>query len=76
MGLVEALRNQAVLHPSGFRDERFAASYLGISVQTLRNWRKSQRGPRFRKLGKCVRYSTDDLLAFVNEAPTGGGQAA
>jgi hypothetical protein len=61
---------------SEFRDERFAAAYLGVSVHTLRNWRLVQRGPRFRKFGrKCVRYSMSDLLSFVNSTPAGGAAA-
>jgi DNA-binding transcriptional regulator YiaG len=67
---------QAMPNPSGFHTEKFAAAYLGISVQGLRNWRKQGRGPRFRKFGKSVRYAADDLLAFVNEAPAGGAQVA
>ena len=61
---------------STFHDEHFAASYLGVKVETLRTWRKQRRGPRYRKLGRCVRYSSADLLAFVEAAPAGGGTAA
>jgi hypothetical protein len=58
---------------TGFRDERFAAEYLAVSVETLRTWRKQNRGPRYRRIGRCVRYSFADLLAFVDAAPSGGG---
>jgi hypothetical protein len=60
--------------PTGFRDERFAALYLDISVETLRTWRKQNRGPRYRRIGRCVRYAIADLLAFVESAPSGGGR--
>jgi hypothetical protein len=60
----------------GFRDERYAASYLGMSVETLRTWRQQRRGPRYRKVGRCVRYSIADLIAFVDGLPTGGGVVA
>jgi len=58
---------------TAFHDEHFAASYLGVKVETLRTWRKRSRGPRYRKLGRCVRYSVADLVTFVEAAPTGGG---
>jgi Helix-turn-helix domain len=59
--------------PSGLRDEWYAASFLGVSVDTLRTWRKRGSGPRYRKIGaKCVRYSPHDLAAFVESCPTGG----
>ena len=57
-------------------DERFAAAYLSISVETLRSWRQQNRGPRYRKLGRCVRYAIADLKAFIDAAPGGGGVAA
>jgi hypothetical protein len=64
------------LNHIALRDERFAAGRLGVSVETLRTWRKQDRGPRYRKLGRAVRYSIADLEAFVEAAPAGGGVAA
>jgi len=58
----------------GFRDERFASDFLGVAVETLRSWRKQGRGPRFRKIGRCVRYSLRDLAQFIDSLPVGGGQ--
>jgi predicted DNA-binding transcriptional regulator AlpA len=58
----------------GFRDERYAANYLGISIETLHTWRQKNRGPRWRKFGRCVRYSLADLAEFVQNAPAGGGE--
>jgi hypothetical protein len=60
-------------NPATLRDERFTANRLGVSVETLRTWRKRGVGPRYRKLGRCVRYSLADLDAFVEAQPTGGG---
>jgi hypothetical protein len=62
---------------AGYRDERFAAAYLSVSVDTLRGWRRRRQGPRFLKLGaKSVRYSLRDLISFAEASPGGGGTAA
>jgi predicted DNA-binding transcriptional regulator AlpA len=44
-----------------------AAEYLGLAVQTLRNWRCSMTGPKYVKAGKAVRYSIDDLNAYMQQ---------
>ena len=49
-------------------DEHEAAQRLDLSVKTLRRWRWSGRGPPFRKLGSAVRYSEEDLAAYVDAA--------
>lgn len=41
------------------------ADLLGVGLSTLRNWRCAGRGPRFMRLGGCVRYSRDDIEAFL-----------
>ncbi len=38
-----------------------------IPLNTLRSWRYQRRGPKFRKLGRLVRYSILDLNSFMNE---------
>ena len=74
MASVDSHKNQ---FDAGYRDERFAAAYLSVSVNTLRGWRRRRRGPRFLKLGaKSVRYSLRDLISFAEASPGGGGQAA
>lgn len=43
-----------------------AARILGVSQQTLANWRWNGEGPRFRRLGRrLVRYHRRDLAAFA-----------
>jgi hypothetical protein len=32
------------------------------------------RGPRYRKLGSLVRYDPEDVGAWINAQPTGGGK--
>jgi predicted DNA-binding transcriptional regulator AlpA len=54
--------------------DRDAAQLLGLSVATLRAWRLQQRGPRFVRLGRAVRYLPADLERFIEanavERPT------
>jgi hypothetical protein len=47
--------------------EKQAAEYVGISVSTLRRWRKRGVGPPYFKLGSVIRYTTTDLDAFIIE---------
>lgn len=59
-------------------NEREASIYLGVSVHTLRKWRRARRGPRFVKLPGAERrghgpagrvlYRELDLAAFLEEA--------
>lgn len=42
-----------------------AARYLSVSGGTLANWRSSGNGPRYRTVGRIVRYHRDDLDAFL-----------
>jgi len=46
-------------------NENRAAAILGLSVQTLRNWRCMCRGPRYARLGRAIRYNTDDLEKYI-----------
>lgn len=52
-------------------NERQAGDWLGVSVRTLQRWRLEGIGPRFRKLGRLVRYHQSDLEEFIaNSART------
>lgn len=45
-----------------------AAKFLGLSSRrSLESMRWRGIGPKFVKVGKLVRYSTDDLLAFIED---------
>lgn len=46
-------------------DQTAAARRLGIRPATLERWRWLGVGPRYLKLGRCVRYAPEDLEAFV-----------
>jgi hypothetical protein len=46
-------------------DEKDAAERLGLSPRTLQAWRVSGGGPKYRKIGRRIAYSVDDLAAYV-----------
>lgn len=63
------------LNPNSLLSTSQAAHYLDCSLDTLRRWRRQNRGPKFVRLGsrRLVRYQVQDLDAFV-EAQTGVGK--
>ena len=44
---------------------REAALYLGVGHKVLEQWRWLGVGPRFCKIGRCVRYRLQDLEAYL-----------
>lgn len=44
-----------------------AAAFLAVSHRTLEDWRLRGGGPRFRKMGRLVRYHTADLISFADQ---------
>lgn len=42
-----------------------AAEMLGLSPNTLNQWRNRKRGPSFKKIGKAVRYSEEELRSYI-----------
>lgn len=51
-----------------FLNEVEAAARLGLAATTLTRWRWAKKGPAYHKFGGAVRYSVDDLYAFVEAA--------
>jgi hypothetical protein len=49
-------------------DEHELAARLNISVLTIRGWRRTGTGPRFRKYGSAVRYAVADVEDFEKAA--------
>lgn len=49
----------------GLMNEAEAAGLLGLSRCTLQSWRYHGRGPDFLRLGRAIRYSRDDLMAWM-----------
>ena len=66
--LLNVNRKSPFLHPP-LNDVR-AAQYLGVAVQTLRNWRHLCRGPAYHKLSPGPRgrvgYLVEDLQDYLN----------
>ncbi len=62
----------ATSRPLELMDEMGASKYLQTKVKTLRNWRHTGAGPRFRKLGVLVRYDRADLDSFASRHVGGG----
>jgi predicted DNA-binding transcriptional regulator AlpA len=56
------------------RDEYFLAKKIGASVRTIQGWRRMRKGPRFRKIGHLVRYSDEDIRAWLDSRDSGGEQ--
>lgn len=50
---------------SRLMNDKHAAKFLDVGVQTLRNWRCHRQGPNYIKMGRSVRYSEHDLLKFL-----------
>lgn len=42
-----------------------AAALLGISPRTLETARQRGGGPRYYRVGRCVRYAKSDLIAYL-----------
>lgn len=55
-------------------NEYQVAEMLGVSVATVRRWRLVRLGPKFLKLGSLCKYRIEDISAFLDSRPTGGGQ--
>lgn len=55
-------------------DERDVALFYHVSISTVRRWRLFGKGPRYLKVGDAsVRYRPEDLEAYLNSRPSGGG---
>jgi predicted DNA-binding transcriptional regulator AlpA len=49
-------------------DTAGAAEQIGTTKGTLNVWRVQGKGPRFLKIGKLVRYSDNDIQAYLQAA--------
>lgn len=52
------------------------AEFLRIPEATLAQWRSRGTGPRWRRVGRHVRYRWSDVEAWYDGQPGGGDDAA
>ena len=53
-----------VHEPDALLTERALASRWKMSVRSLQRWRSSGTGPVWMRIGGCIRYRFEDILAF------------
>jgi predicted DNA-binding transcriptional regulator AlpA len=51
--------------------DREVSRLMDVARQTLCNWRFQQRGPRYVKSGRLVRYAISDVLAYMEARKVG-----
>jgi predicted DNA-binding transcriptional regulator AlpA len=55
-------------------NEHDVSRITGLSVATVRRWRHVRHGgPRYIKIGSSVRYRPQDISAWLESQPFGGG---
>jgi len=50
-----------------FFSEKEAAAVIGVSLSTIRRWRRSRTGPAFFRFGGVLRYAREALEEFIAE---------
>ena len=53
--------------PQALTDQE-VADQLGLSVATLRAWRRRGVGPRFVRFGRAIRYLPEDVERYVESS--------
>ena len=51
--------------PSRLLNEHETADFLQLKVSTLRSWRVKGSSLPFRRIGRAIRYTPEDVAAFV-----------
>jgi predicted DNA-binding transcriptional regulator AlpA len=54
-------------------NEHDVARITGLSVASVRRWRLLRQGPKYLKIGAAVRYRIEEVRAWLETRPTGGG---
>jgi len=54
-------------------NEYDVARITGLSVASVRRWRLLRQGPKYLKIGAAVRYKPEDISAWLESRPSGGG---
>lgn len=52
-------------------DTTATSVFLGVPVQTLKNWRADGEGPPYVKVGRLVRYDPRDLDRWIKKQTVG-----
>lgn len=47
------------------------ARQLGVAVKTLAAWRSNEVGPPYIRLGRTIRYRSEDIEAYIGESVRG-----
>jgi predicted DNA-binding transcriptional regulator AlpA len=55
-------------------NEHDVSRITGLSVASVRRWRLLRQGPKYLKIGSAVRYRIEDLRAWLESRPAGGGR--
>ena len=50
-----------------FLNQHQLAELIGVPVSTVAYWRVTGRGPKFSRLGKHIRYLSDDVAAWAEQ---------
>jgi predicted DNA-binding transcriptional regulator AlpA len=59
--------------PDALLNEHDVARITGLSIASVRRWRLLKQGPRYVKISSAVRYRVEDLKAWLESRPSGGG---
>lgn len=62
----------AVTKVSPYMTRPEVAEYLQVPVGTLVEWAYRSKGPKFRRVGRHVRYRQSDVDAWVEQQDGGG----
>ena len=54
-------------------NEHDVARITAMSIATVRRWRLLRQGPKYIKIGAAVRYKPEDIVAWLESRPSGGG---
>ena len=57
-------------------NEHDVARITSLSVASVRRWRLLRQGPKYLKIGTAVRYKPEDVSAWLESRPSGGGHQA
>jgi len=64
MGRVRELREVSTDQKPRLWGTAEVSAYLGVSVNTLYQWRCRRHGPPGRRVGRCLRYRSADVVAW------------